>query len=215
MSIWKRSLLYIKTHKFRSILLLFTLTVIASGMLIGLTVWQGSREGMQDLKEAYGNSFKVTAIIPQTADDTRLWEQTGNVPGFIQYYYKGSKVDDELVRKIREVEGVTAYNKEYTLLLTYLPEIDLVDGLHTYFEKIDQAEGYPEEDLVKSWIVKSQNELKGCTDSSLLPYFRSNSLELIEGNPIREGDYRKILISDRVAEDNHLQVGDQIRVTEA
>lgn len=214
MSIWKRSLLYIKTHKFRSILLLFTLTVIASGMLIGLTVWQGSREGMQDLKETYGNSFKVTAIIPQTADDTRLWEQTGNVPGFIQYYYKGSKVDDELVRKIREVEGVTAYNKEYTLLLTYLPEIDLVDGLHTYFEKIDQAEGYPEEDLVKSWIVKSQNELKGCTDSSLLPYFRSNSLELIEGDPIREGDYRKILISDRVAEDNHLQVGDQIRVTE-
>ncbi|MBM6972231.1 hypothetical protein H6A17_14540, partial [Mordavella massiliensis] len=69
MSIWKRSLLYIKTHKFRSILLLFTLTVIASGMLIGLTVWQGSREGMQDLKETYGNSFKVTAIIPQTADD--------------------------------------------------------------------------------------------------------------------------------------------------
>lgn len=38
MSIWRRSLIYLKTHKLRCILLMFTLTVIASGMMLGLAI---------------------------------------------------------------------------------------------------------------------------------------------------------------------------------
>lgn len=72
MSIWRRSLIYLKTHKLRCILLMFTLTVIASGMMLGLVIWKGSQDGMQELQKAYGNSFTVKAIIPQNAEDKNL-----------------------------------------------------------------------------------------------------------------------------------------------
>lgn len=213
MNILERALLYLKRKKIKSMLLFLTLTVITSGLLIGMVVWKGSRDEMKELQMTYGNSFKVTAIIPKTAEDKRLWEETGDQPGYPQYRYKGSKVDDELIRRIREVEGLTAYCKEYTLLSTYLPEIDLIDGLHTYMEKEEEKNGGPLDDLglTTPWLNKKIVGLQGCTDSTLLPYFRSNTLELIEGDPIRKGDKYQILISDQVAKDNQLEVGDQIR----
>ena len=177
MNILERALLYLKRKKIKSMLLFLTLTVITSGLLIGMVVWKGSRDEMKELQMTYGNSFKVTAIIPKTAEDKRLWEETGDQPGYPQYRYKGSKVDDELIRRIREVEGVTAYRKEYTLLSTYLPEIDLIDGLHTYMEKEEEKNGGPLDDL-------------GLTT----PWLKY-----------------QILISDQVAKDNQLEVGDQIR----
>ena len=100
-------------------------------MMIGITVWQGSRNGMKELQKTYGNSFKIKAIIPQNAEDERLWEQVGKVQGYPQYRYKGSLVNDELIERIMKVDGVTEYCKEAHLSLAYFPEIDLIDGLHS------------------------------------------------------------------------------------
>lgn len=80
MNILERALLYLKRKKIKSMLLFLTLTVITSGLLIGMVVWKGSRDEMKELQMTYGNSFKVTAIIPKTAEDKRLWEETGDQP---------------------------------------------------------------------------------------------------------------------------------------
>ena len=63
---------------------------------------------MKELQMTYGNSFKVTAIIPKTVEDKRLWEETGDQPGYPQYRYKGSKVYDELIRRIGRLYQICA-----------------------------------------------------------------------------------------------------------
>ena len=214
MSIWRRSLIYLKTHKLRCILLMFTLTVIASGMMLGLAIWKGSQDGMQELQKTYGNSFTIKAIIPQNAEDKNLWEQTGDIPGFEQYRYKGSIVDDELIDKVMEVEGVTDVCKEAKSYLAYFPEVDLIDALLARLAELERETGeYSSDDpRIQNQISEKQNILQGCNNSELLSYFRTNTLELVEGRAIREGDKYQILISDELAEKNQLKVGDQIRV---
>nr|WP_307999053.1 hypothetical protein [uncultured Merdimonas sp.] len=39
---------------------------------------------MKELQKTYGNSFTIKAIIPKSAEDERLWEQVGKVPGDIR-----------------------------------------------------------------------------------------------------------------------------------
>ena len=119
MGIWKRSLLYLKAYKLRNILLLLSLTILASGISIGFVVWQGSQNGMKELQRTYGNSFTIKAIIPQNAEDKNLWEQTGDVPGFEQYRYKGSIVSDKLIDKVMDVKGIVDVCKEAQLYLAY------------------------------------------------------------------------------------------------
>lgn len=185
-------------------------------MMIGITVWQGSRNGMKELQKTYGNSFKIKAIIPQNAEDERLWEQVGKVQGYPQYRYKGSLVNDELIERIMKVDGVTEYCKEAHLSLAYFPEIDLIDGLHAAEVKLEKETGEVADPsgIYQPLVGERENRVNGCSSSELLNYFRSNALEIIDGRPIRENDKHQILISDELAERNHLAVGDQILVTQ-
>ena len=216
MSVWKRSLLYIRRHKFRNFILLLILIIVAAGMMIGITVWQGSRNGMKELQKTYGNSFTIKAIIPKSAEDERLWEQVGKVPGYPQYRYKGSLVNDELIERIMKVDGVTEYCKEAHLSLAYFPEIDLIDGGYAADVKFEKETGevVDPSGIYQPLVSERENRVNGCSSSELLNYFRSNALEIIDGRPIREGDKHQILISDELAERNHLAVGDQILVTQ-
>lgn len=185
-------------------------------MMIGITVWQGSRNGMKELQKTYGNSFKIKAIIPQNAEDERLWEQVGKVQGYPQYRYKGSLVNDELIERIMKVDGVTEYCKEAHLSLAYFPEIDLIDGLHAAEVKLEKETGEVADPsgIYQPLVGERENRVNGCSSSELLNYFRSNALEIIDGRPIQENDKHQILISDELAERNHLAVGDQILVTQ-
>ena len=214
MDILKRGLFYLGRHRFRTFILLFILIVIVSGMLLGLTIWGGSQDGMRELQKTYGNSFTVKAIIPQNVEDKSLWEQTGDTPGFEQYRYKGSLVDDELIDKVGDVEGVTDVCKEAKSYLAYFPEVDLIDALFARLAELERETGeYSSDDpRIQNQISEKQNILQGCNNSELLSYFRTNTLELVEGRAIREGDKYQILISDELAEKNQLKVGDQIRV---
>lgn len=216
MAVWKRSLFYLRRHKFRNYILLLILIIVASGMMIGITVWQGSRNGMKELQKTYGNSFKIKAIIPQNAEDERLWEQVGKVQGYPQYRYKGSLVNDELIERIMKVDGVTEYCKEAHLSLAYFPEIDLIDGLHAAEVKLEKETGEVADPsgIYQPLVGERENRVNGCSSSELLNYFRSNALEIIDGRPIQENDKHQILISDELAERNHLAVGDQILVTQ-
>lgn len=216
MAVWKRSLFYLRRHKFRNYILLLILIIVASGMMIGITVWQGSRNGMKELQKTYGNSFKIKAIIPQNAEDERLWEQVGKVQGYPQYRYKGSLVNDELIERIMKVDGVTEYCKEAHLSLAYFPEIDLIDGLHAAEVKLEKETGEVADPsgIYQPLVGERENRVNGCSSRELLNYFRSNALEIIDGRPIQENDKHQILISDELAERNHLAVGDQILVTQ-
>lgn len=216
MAVWKRSLFYLRRHKFRNFILLLILIIVASGMMIGITVWQGSRNGMKELQKTYGNSFKIKAIIPQNAEDERLWEQVGKVQGYPQYRYKGSLVNEELIERIMKVDGVTEYCKEAHLSLAYFPEIDLIDGLHAAEVKLEKETGEVADPsgIYQPLVGERENRVNGCSSSELLNYFRSNALEIIDGRPIQENDKHQILISDELAERNHLAVGDQILVTQ-
>ena len=211
MGIWKRSLLYLKAYKLRNILLMVSLTILASGILIGFVIWQGSQNGMKELQRTYGNSFTIKAIIPQNAEDTSLWDKTGNIPGFEQYRYKGSIVDDELIGKVMELEGVTDVCKEAHLYLSYFPDVDFIDALYARMAEQERKTGEYDQN-VSTQVCEKQNTLQGCSNSELLSYFRTNTLEIVEGRPIRKEDKYQVLISDELAEKNHLGVGDRICV---
>src|SRR5699024_9136588 len=129
---------------------------------------------------------------------------------------KGSLVNDELIERIMKVDGVTEYCKEAHLSLAYFPEIDLIDGLHAAEVKLEKETGEVADPsgIYQPLVGERENRVNGCSSSELLNYFRSNALEIIDGRPIQENDKHQILISDELAERNHLAVGDQILVTQ-
>lgn len=101
------------------------------------------------------------------------------------------KVTDALVADIMESEKISAYNG-MDLLYLVVDDLELEPGRYT-----QSGEGGA--DITR---------FLGNTDSSLNEYFTLGLLSLQEGRHIQAGDSGKAVISNALAERNHLSVGD-------
>lgn len=214
MNAWKRAWIYFKRCKNRTILLTLTLTIITSCMMIGLSLSIAADKSIKDLQKQYGSNFKMESIRGDDVSNTMLWEQTNNEDSpYPQHRYKGPLVDDELIEKVMEVKGINSYCKEAELGLVYLRNIELVKGNYHKDYEYEQQTGeiYDEQGILEPIVLMNSITLQGCNNSSLNKYFKNLSFELTEGRHIQEKDEKKILISDVVAEQNALSVGDTIR----
>ena len=115
--------------------------------------------------------------------------QTNRDQGYSQ------SVTDELVRDVMGAGGIKAYNG-VDMLNMLTPELQLEPGRFTREgdEKAKQA------------------RFIGNTNSELNEYFVLRSFSLLEGRHIKPDDSGKIMISEMLANRNHLAPGDQISV---
>lgn len=198
----------------RVIVLFFALTAISIILLISLALWNGSSEGIEEIKETYGGAFVVTPAFPLPDEGNKAyspyWEPIGEESE--EYRYIGPLLDTDMIKEIRTVSGINNYCVEQTMDISF-QEMDFLPGIHaSTMEKIQEGEESLNEDEPYDPAIAGKTiSPKGYNKSELSTYFRTNAFEVKEGRHIQEGDQNKAIISDALAERNNLHLGDTIQ----
>ena len=190
MNTWKRAVTYLVKNKVRCVLLLLVLAVISTIMMFSLCLKNGVQESVENLQETYGSNFVVKEDVKNEGERPRFDEKT--IQNICDNIQKTEKIQDTCI--------------EVRRLSFYYDKLEFLQGLSAEVMKIDEDPEMLEEDYYYTKVMMPY----GYNKSELSHYFQTNTLELIEGRHICETDRNVVIISDKVAEKNHLKIGDHI-----
>lgn len=208
----KRSLLYLRRKYKRSILLFLLLFVISLCLSVGISVWRSIGTVTKEVQDTLGTSF----IFRQNAakpEDPSLYEDVQMTDGTWSRIYTGPLIGQNVVEQVMGIDGVSAYNGE-DMQYADAQGIELVAGMwHDAVERgpvSNEPEDVAYYEQCKTHL--QMTTLYGNTDTSLYSKFRTGSFTLTNGRHITPEDEHVVLISDKLAEMNGLQVGDVLQV---
>ena len=220
---FKRALIYLKRKYNRSILLFLLLFAISLSLSIGLSVWGSIDKVTKEVQQQLGTSFTIK--IPQLdSENSDYYEPVTLYDGQGRKKYCGPMLNRDLAQQVLQVDGVSDYNGELKEWVC-ADSVELISGMADY--SYQKALNNPEE-LQYMKELKEKGEIGsleyyemrrkatiiyGNTDSSLYDKFRTGSFELIEGRHITAEDKQKTLISDELAKQNNLKIGDTIQIS--
>lgn len=168
-----RAVLYVTRKTGKSMLLLFTLSVISILLLFGLSIRFASQQAAESLRESIGGYFRVSTDY--TKADVK------------------NQVDQNLIDHIMASGEIKDFNAMDVCYMDAL-EFTLIPGKFS-------GEGDKKANMTK---------ILGNMDTSLHEYFSLEIFELTEGRHVEETDTGKALISEELAEWNHLKLGDHL-----
>ena len=212
----KRAWIYLRRKNKRSIILLLLLFIISCSISIGLSVWNNIGDAIKEVEQRMGTSI-VLKLSQATMQDESHRVDLIDYDGEDTFGYGGPSLTDDMIQQIlREVDGISIYNADNESYC-HLSELKLVPGFWTHVR--DEYQKDPDLVIEESYwpelrIMYAQcTSVFGNTDSSLDERFRTGTFELVEGRHlISEKDYRKVLVSDELAELNGLEIGDTFNV---
>ena len=216
---YKRAMTYLKRKYKRSILLLILLFVLAFSLAVSLMIWSGINAAVQETERNLGTSFVVKTrdqFPPGTLKTVQLKDGGAAQRGVIP------RPDQEVVDAImQQVDGITAYHTEQ-FTNVYSNILELIEGGWgmAYQERLDALAADPDAEnnnpntlTIDDYAISSQTTtIYGNNDSELFSYFRTGALTLADGKHIRPDDTGRVMISDVLAEQNGVQVGDTITI---
>ena len=202
MSIWKRAALYLMRKKGRTIFLFLYMTVMAVFILTAFSLKNAAEKELSRLLETFGTGFVIKINTENPANVTVIEEN-----GTIDSRYIGTKITDEMIQKILELDGVTNYTlpREFNSVWT---DLKLRPGAWAQFEPVEDTI-FTEENLK---LLRQTILAYSCTDGELSKNFRTGALEISEGRNLKKGDRFRVLISEEFAERNGLSIGDVITI---
>ncbi|WP_343210244.1 ABC transporter permease [Anaerolentibacter hominis] len=129
-----------------------------------------------------------------------------------QIFEINSRFNHQLINKVAKTEGIINYNAE-GYAAVYAPELILTPGgsynmLNMYSDK--QKEKMDQRLLLVMDIMQKRPYIYGEINTEMVEYFVNGAFSLTEGRHIQEGDQGKILISDSLARNNNLKIGDYV-----
>lgn len=215
MKLLKRALLYIRRKRSRSILLLLLLTVLATSISIGITVWNSLDSVVFEVQNRLGTSFIVKMQDGLTAGPFEMVKLRN---GGEQQTYVGPRVDQQMVDQIMQVDGISSYQAE-NFTYACVDGINLiaggwVSGLEDELERIREDPEWEEKrpdnmlDEEEYKLMSQMTTVYASSNTELFSYFRTGAFSLIEGRHVTSQDSHKVIISDRLAEMNNLELGD-------
>ncbi len=191
MSFIKRAFIYCFRQRIRTFILFLLLTVISTLLITGLAVRGASSEAAADVRTAVGGKIELE---PDTDGHIGM---VGQNEWGTTYAYNGDFITEDIVRAVKEVEGVADYNSEDTkgywgagVDFKYLPA-----ALDLSYTPYGASSGH-------TATISSEK----CSD------FVSGNYRLIEGEHITADDKRVCLISKELADYNGLSVGDKVKM---
>ncbi|MBC5648983.1 ABC transporter permease [Christensenella tenuis] len=220
----KRAILYIMRKRGRTLLLFAVLLVSTLFLLCALAVSHAAANAGREYRETLGTSLYITHIADP--DDPRLWETIDMGNGSVASVYIGPTVNDAMLTKIMEIDGVTDYFVKRSPEWLYTEDLKMTEGQwareveqgHMEIEEVGDISNLPDMNRNLYYACSYYSKAPLCfggNDSSLYEYFRSGAFELTDGRHITPEDSGKALISDIVAERSGLSVGDTFRACAA
>ena len=212
----KRASLYLRRKYKRTILLLVLLFVLAFSLAVGLSMWGSVNAAAQDVERRLGTSFIVKMQDGLTAGP---FEMVKLRDGGERQVYVGPRVDQQMVDQImQQVDGISSYEADnYTFAC--VDGIKLIEGGYAsaLADELERMREDPEWDEKRPDQMLDDEEYRLMTrmttvyassNTELFSYFRTGAFTLIEGRHVTSQDSHKVIISDRFAEVNNLELGD-------
>ena len=199
MAVWKRAILYLSRKRGRTILLVVLMFAMACFVMIGISLKNSADREISTLKNNLGTGFVLEADI-----DNEVYYKTANT-SYSSLVYAGPKVTTKMIEQILHVDGVSDYSID-SLVQLICTNLNLRPGKWTR-RTPDKYIGSEELEVMRhsTWI-------RPCAKGDLNTNFRTGAIEISQGRNIQEGDKFKAVISEWLAEENGLSVGDTFTV---
>ena len=209
----KRAMLYLRRKKTRTALLFLLLFVLSISLAVGVTVWGSVGAVTRGIQQELGTSFVMRlpseVVYGRDSNYTEVIDENGQA----KRQYIGAALDEATVEQImQQVEGLDTYNAEKSEYV-HADDFSLLYGkFANAWENWNETGGDPAERI--GWkILAEETLLYGNTDSALYDKFRTGAFELVAGRHIAPEDRKKVLISEQLAEQNQLGLGDTITLS--
>lgn len=202
MNVLKRAVCYLTGKKRQTILLFLYLAVMAVFILTAISLKNAAETELTKLRQTFGTGF-VLKINTENQANVSVAE----VNGMKDSRYVGTKITDETIEKILGLDGVINYTlpREFNIVWT---DLKLRPGAWAN-EMPDEDTIFTEEHLK---LLRQEIVEYSCTDGELSKNFRTGALSISEGRNLKKGDHFQTVISEELAKQNELSVGDTITI---
>ena len=197
MNIFKRACLYVTRKKGKTALLFNILLIMATFVLTGLSIWQASEAAQLDLRRSLGGKFDVHVD----------WD---NSPYVVK----------EIIRNEVDAEtGITSMSYLFYSTVQLTPEniaaIKAVPGVKNCSARQDHLAPFDDLYLFPGNVpidakLRHYTKIFGICNSEDDELFTTDTLTLTEGRHIADDDTHVAIISQDLAEENELNIGDYI-----
>lgn len=185
MNFIKRALLYCRRQRIRTMILFLVLTCLSTFALTGIAIEDAAQNSAKNLRNEVGGIVRLEADTEKGPQETTQGEY-GDI-----HTYVGDFVNDEIVKKVKEIDGVDGINAQNEQGFWALGrDFDYIPGQFNV-----EAGGVPNTAVLNS---------EQCKD------FQSGKFKLEKGRHIKEDDKHVIILSEEVAKNNNLKVGDKL-----
>lgn len=193
MQIWQRAYLYVRRKAGRSILLLLVMLLLFSLGMAGLLLYRTADLAIRRTRQSLGGSFRIAPDM-QNRENVMITEADGQT----SFTYIGEPLDEDLIQAVRTGEGVDDYNSVMNGEMLLQEDLRLID-----------YNGIYRDDPIAAHLVSVE------ADTSLLlsPAFQAERVKLTGGRMPGVGDGSGAVVSQALAKENGLYIGDEIRLS--
>lgn len=185
MNFAKRAILYIFRKRGKTVSLFLLVLVVSIFLISGFEVMEAAEHLSSDIRTSLGAAFYIRASASVSTTEN----------GETQIQNNDTHITRAVIDKI-----------------VGLGEIKFCNPINYGFAKSEDMQFIPGD---KHSADNNMGKVTALGYSALAPDFADETVTLLEGDPITLSDSGKILISEQLAEANHLSVGDTVTLTHA
>jgi len=184
--------------------LLFLMSI---SVLIGLSLKESADQELDRLRLSMASGF----ILKANTDNELYKEVKTYEKGPSSTVYAGPRVTDEMIEKVLSLDGVEDYSVIDEIHIAWT-DLTLRPGLHADMEpdpNPDPNDVFPRTEEALE-LDRHSTRVYACRNGNCHKNFRTGALAITEGRNLETEDHFKAVVSDWLAEKNHLSVGDTI-----
>lgn len=211
MSLLHRATLYVVRKRSKTLILFCILLVIATLILSGIAIKDAAGTARLNVRQALGGMFTLS----QNTSDPDKWvskQVQGRGYSGSKSYYTGAQLTPELADTIvAHIDGIRGWNA------TYEDKVMMSDANKQRLKLLEGEDGDNDISVLLAGFgdVNQMVNGFGSTDTRYSPYFANGYIKLTEGRHITREDTSAAIISQALAQENGLSVGDTIYLSNA
>nr|WP_296463437.1 ABC transporter permease [uncultured Acetatifactor sp.] len=190
MQIWQRAYLYVRRKAGRSILLLLVMLLLFSFVMAGLLLYRATDLAIGQTRQSLGGGFRIAPDIGNQ-ENVMMTEADGQT----NVTYIGAPLDEALIQAVGAGEGINDYNAVVKMEMLLQEDLRPIDHNGIY-----------QDDPIAAHLVSVEAD----TSPLLSTAFQTGRVRLAGGGVPGRGDGGGAVISQALAEENGLDLGDEI-----
>lgn len=208
MSLWKRAVLYLTRKRGRSISLVMFLFLMSCFVIVGYSLKKSAEQETDRLRQSFASGF----VLEVDVDNPTYWEKVEAKDGSTYNAYTGPVIKEEMIEQVLAIDGVKNYLYDDLVDLVWA-DLKLKPG--AWADRKPDAKRIPgaftmmEDELM---VMRNETKIWPCRNGETNKNFRTGALTLSKGRNIQADDHFKAVISEWLAEENGLSVGDSFHV---